>query len=112
MIGMFRLVGNNDKTVFCEMMMIEQEGPRVVGRFRHFGPKHTPWEALDAPLVFDLVRTSRNEAVFETPAGDSPKRLTYRKNANGELSIKLQTEKDGVLQQGFLLTLARTELGQ
>jgi hypothetical protein len=112
MIGTFRLVGSNDKLIFCELIMIEREGPRVVGRFRHFGPKHTPWEPLDAPLVLDLVRVTPTEAVFEAPAGASPKRLTYGKESGGKLSIRLQSERDGALHDTFLLTLARTELGK
>jgi len=111
MMGMFRLVGANDKTVFCEFIMIEQEGPHVVGRFRHFGPKYKHMEPPDAPLQLKLVQATKSKAVFERDAESTPSRLTYEKTSDGQLSIRLQTRKDGVLDEGRRLLLSPENLG-
>ena len=111
MLGMFRLVTRTTgKTRVCELLMIEQEGQRVVYRFRHFGPGHKPWEEKDKPLVFDLIEVSASKAVFESSVQTNPKRLTYRLEGD-KLTVHVQGEKDGVLDKGFELSLSRTKLG-
>ena len=110
MVGIFRLVGADHKMKVCELLMIEQHGEHVVYNFRHFGPGHKPWEELDKPLVFDLIRVTPTEAVFESSVQTDPKRLTYARTAD-KLSIHVQGETDGVLGEGFTLNMARTKLG-
>ena len=110
MVGLFRLVGADGKLTVCELLMIEQRGKHVVYSFRHFGPGNKPWEELDKPLTFDLIRLTPNEAVFESSVQTDPKRLTYtRKDDN--LAIRVQGETDGVLGDGFTLNMKRTKLG-
>ncbi len=110
MVGMFRLVGADDKLTVCELLMIEQRGKHVVYSFRHFGPGHKPREELDKPLVFDLIRLTPNEAVFESSVQTNPRRLTYTRK-DDTLSIRVQGETDGVLGDGFTLNMKRTKLG-
>ena len=110
MVGLFRLVGADDKLTVCELLMIEQRGKHVVYSFRHFGPGHKPWEELDKPLVFDLIRLTPNEAVFESSVQTDPKRLTYTRK-DDTLAIRVQGETDGVLGDGFTLIMKRTKLG-
>ena len=111
MLGMFRLVTRTTgKTRVCELLMIEQEGQRVVYRFRHFGPGHKPWEEPDKPLVFDLIEVSASKAVFESSVQTNPKRLTYRLEGD-KLTVHVQGEKAGVLDKGFELSFSRTKLG-
>ena len=108
MLGMFRLVNGKDKTQVSELLMIEQEGSHLVYRFRHFGPGHKPWEELDKPLVFDLVKVGPSEAIFDSSVQTDPKRLTYRRNGD-KMTIQVQGEKEGVLGKGFELSLTRTK---
>lgn len=108
MLGMFRLVNGKGKTQVSELLMIEQEGSHLVYRFRHFGPGHKPWEEQDKPLVFDLVKVSPTEAVFQSSVQTDPKRLTYRRDGD-KMTIQVQGEKDGVLGKGFGISLTRTK---
>lgn len=110
MVGLFRLVGADGKLTVCELLMIEQRGKHVVYSFRHFGPGHKPWEELDKPLVFDLIRLTPNEAVFESSVQTDPKRLTYTRK-DDTMSIRVQGETEGVLGKGFTLDMTRTKLG-
>ncbi len=109
MIGMFRLVVSDDTTRVSEFLMIEQEGDRVAYRFRHFGPRHVPWEKED-PLVFDLVKLTDREAVFHSSVQTNPKRLTYRRVGEDELTVQVQGEENGQLTDGFTIRMKRTEL--
>ncbi len=110
MVGVFRLVGADDKLNVCELLMIEQWDKHVVYSFRHFGPGNKPWEELDKPLTFDLIRLTPNEAVFESSVQTNPKRLTYTLK-DDTLAIHVQGETDGVLGGGFTLNMKRTKLG-
>jgi hypothetical protein len=110
MVGMFRLVGANGKMIVSELLLIEQRGKHVVYSFRHFGPGHNPWEDLDKPLVFDLIRLSPTEAIFESSVQTDPKRLTYTRK-DDELSVRVQGETDGALGDGFTLSMKQTKLG-
>jgi hypothetical protein len=108
MIGMFRLVGADDKTKVSEFMMVEQEQSGVKYRFRHYGAGHETWEP-DAPLEFDLVESGEGSAVFDSATQKKPKRLTYRLESGNNLSITVQNETDGELESGFTLQLTRKD---
>ncbi len=110
LVGVFRLIGADQKMKVCELLMIEQRGKHVVYSFRHFGPGHKPWEELDKPRTFDLIRLTSNEAVFESAVQTNPKRLTYTRD-DDKLAIRVQGETDGVLGDGFTLNMKRTKLG-
>jgi hypothetical protein len=43
-----------------------------------------------APTAFKLTRAGANEAVFENPAHDFPKRIAYRKEADGSLTARVE----------------------
>jgi hypothetical protein len=88
MFGVSRTVANG-KTVFFEYLRIETRGD---GLFYVAHPK-----ARTPGTDFKLVRLSGQEAVFENPAHDFPKRLIYRKNADGSLTARIEgngTEKE------------------
>jgi hypothetical protein len=77
MIGVSRtLVG--DRTVSFEFLRIEVRGESI---FYVASPKGR-CPATD----FKLTRVSGQEAVFENPEHDFPKRIIYRKNSGGGLS--------------------------
>jgi uncharacterized protein DUF6265 len=77
MIGMSRtLVG--DRTVSFEFLRLEERGDSI---YYMASPKGR-CPATD----FKLTRLSGQEAVFENPQHDFPKRIIYRKNSEGGLT--------------------------
>ena len=88
MIGMSRTVAGG-KTVFYEYLRIETRGD---GIYYVAHPK-----ARTPGTDFKLMRLSGQEAVFENPAHDFPKRIIYHKNADGTLTARIEgdgTEKE------------------
>ena len=87
MIGMGRTIAKG-KTVFFEYLRIES---RTDGIYYVAHPKARPG------TDFKLVRVEGQSAVFENLAHDFPKRLIYRKNADGSLTTRVEgdgTEKE------------------
>jgi len=87
MIGMGRTVAKG-RTVFFEYLRIES---RADGIYYVAHPKARPG------TDFKLVRVEGQSATFENLAHDFPKRLIYRKNADGSLTTRVEgdgTEKE------------------
>lgn len=80
MMGMSRTVAG-DKTVEFEYLRIEQ---RADGVYYVAHPK-----ARCPGTDFKLTRASANEAVFENPQHDFPKRVIYRKSADDSLTASI-----------------------
>lgn len=80
MIGMGRTVAQG-KTVFFEYLRIEA---RADGIYYVAHPKARPG------TDFKLVRVEGQSATFENLAHDFPKRLIYRKNADGSLTTRIE----------------------
>jgi hypothetical protein len=95
MIGMFRLTANG-KTRVIEFMIITETADGVVYRFKHYGTDYTPWEPA-APLTFDLVELSDKKAVFDSSVQVKPKRLIYRRNAEGGVTVTVEGIDEGRL---------------
>ena len=91
MFGMSRTIVG-DKTVEFEYLRIEQ---RADGIFYVAHPK-----ARCPGTDFKLTRLSGQEAVFENPAHDFPKRITYRKNSDGSLVASIDAG-EGTKSQRF-----------
>jgi hypothetical protein len=85
MIGMGRTVSGG-KTVFFEYLRIEA---RADGIYYVAHPKARPG------TDFKLTRLSANEALLENPAHDNPKKILYRKNADGSLTARVEGEEKG-----------------
>jgi hypothetical protein len=88
LIGMSRTVAGG-KTVFFEYLRIESRGADI---YYVAHPK-----ARTPGTDFKLSRLTGQEAVFENPAHDFPKRVIYRKNADGTLTARVEgdgTEKE------------------
>lgn len=88
LIGMSRTVAGG-KTVFYEYLRIETRGD---GIYYVAHPK-----ARNPGTDFKLTRLSGQEAVFENPSHDFPKRISYRKNSDGTLTARIEgngTEKE------------------
>ncbi|MEK6281174.1 MAG: DUF6265 family protein [Acidobacteriota bacterium] len=80
MLGMSRTVAG-DRTVEFEYMRLEQRGEDV---YYVAHPK-----ARCPGTDFKLTRRSGQEAVFENPAHDFPKRIIYRKGSDGSLTASI-----------------------
>ena len=80
MMGMSRTVAG-EKTVEFEYLRIEQ---RADGIYYVAHPK-----ARCPATDFKLTRASANEAVFENPQHDFPKRIIYRKGADDSLTASI-----------------------
>ena len=80
MMGMSRTVAG-EKTVEFEYLRIEQ---RADGIYYVAHPK-----ARCPGTDFKLTRASANEAVFENPQHDFPKRIIYRKGAGDSLTASV-----------------------
>ena len=78
MIGMGRTLAG-DRTVAFEFLRVEERGESI---YYVASPKGR-CPATD----FKLTRLSGQEAVFENPAHDFPKRIIYRKNSEGLTAI-------------------------
>lgn len=88
MLGTGRTI-SGDKTVFFEFLRIEG---RADGVFYVAQPK-----GRHPGTEFKLVRAGEREAVFENLAHDFPKRIIYRKEADGGLMARVEgdgTEKE------------------
>ena len=80
MLGMSRTVAG-DRTVEFEYLRLEQRGEDI---FYVAHPKG-PSPGTD----FKLTRLTGQEAVFENPTHDFPKRIIYRKGADGSLMASI-----------------------
>ena len=88
LIGMSRMVAG-DKTVFFEYLRIETRGTEI------YYVAHP--RAKSPGTDFRLVRLTAQEAVFENPTHDFPKRIIYRRNGNDALTARIEgdgTEKE------------------
>jgi hypothetical protein len=85
MLGMGRTISGG-KTVFFEYLRIEA---RADGIYYFAHPKARPG------TDFKLTRLSANEALFENPAHDNPKKILYRKNPDGSLTARVEGDEKG-----------------
>jgi len=80
LLGMGRSV-RGERTVFFEYLRIEA---REDGVFYVAQPLGRP------PTEFKLVKLEGQSAVFENPTHDYPKRILYRRNADGSLAARVE----------------------
>jgi hypothetical protein len=91
MAAVFRAVEGGKPDMY-EISAVETgEDGRPVLRIRHFGPGLVPWksEAEKTPS-WPLASTAKDEAVFEDPAADFPRRIVYRLADASTLAVKLE----------------------
>jgi hypothetical protein len=80
MLGMGRTVVG-DRTVEFEFLRLEQRGDAIY---------YVASPGGQCPSTdFKLTRLSAEEAIFENPQHDFPKRIIYKKNANGSLTASI-----------------------
>ena len=80
MLGMSRTVAG-DRTVEFEYLRLEQRGEDIY----YVAHPKARYPGTD----FKLTRLTNNEAVFENPTHDFPKRIIYRKGADGSLTASI-----------------------
>jgi hypothetical protein len=85
MIGMGRTL-KDGKTIFFEYLRIEV---RADGIFYVAHPK------ARMGTDFKLMRLSANEALFENPAHDNPKKILYRRTPDGSLTARVEGDENG-----------------
>lgn len=91
MIGMGRTVAGN-RTVEFEFLRLEQRADAI---YYLASPKGR------CPVTeFKLTKLSAQEAMFENPQHDFPKRVNYRKNSDGSLTA-IVDGGDGTKSQKF-----------
>lgn len=86
LFGVSRTVAG-ERTVFFEYLRIETRGADI---FYVAHPK-----ARTPGTDFKLVKLRGQEAVFENLAHDFPKRIIYRKNADGSLTARIEGDGTG-----------------
>lgn len=91
MIGMSRTIVG-DKTVGFEYLRVEQRGDAI---YYVSNP-----EARCPATDFKLSRFNGQEAIFENPEHDFPKRIIYRKNSDGSLTASIDGG-EGTKAQSF-----------
>jgi Domain of unknown function (DUF6265) len=92
MIGMFRLT-NAEKPLLYEFLMMDETPDGVTMRLRHF--KTAMAEVEKEPIRLKLTKASSTEAVFENPDNEKPKRITYRLDQPNQISVVVETTRDG-----------------
>lgn len=93
MVGTFRII-KNDKLLFSEYMMLVEDQGSLVLKIKHFDPEMKGWEEKDKFLTFPLVKVEKDAVYFSG--------LTYRKNADGSLTIYLAMKRPtGLTEEKF-----------
>ena len=88
---MFRLL-SGDKVAVYEYLLLEASDEGVTMRMRHYRPGLV--DADPAPIRLKLAEASKEKLVFENPDNDKPKRVTYAVNADGQLTVSVETTRE------------------
>ena len=91
MMGMFRLM-SGDKVAVYEYLLLEASDEGVTMRMRHYRPGLV--DADPAPIRLKLAEASKEKLVFENLDNDKLKRVTYAVNADGQLTVSVETIRE------------------
>jgi hypothetical protein len=105
MQGSGRMV-KGDKILMREHVTIEKENDDLVMYILGYGEKLKPEE--QGTIGFKLVKSSKNETVFENPKHDYPQRIVYSKNGKDGLIARIEL-LDGKNQVFFKLKRLKTK---
>lgn len=89
-MGLHRVVGRN-RTPVREFMLIEQLGDGVVMTVRRPGERTNDLD--EQPQLYKLMSSTDREALFDT-GGDQPRRLRYRLEGDGTLTVRADLYQD------------------
>lgn len=92
--GVFRWLKDGEVYLY-ELMAIrpDPDGDGLILEIKHFSAAFHGWEAPDESVVFDLVESEEDRAVFAQRG--EPARLIYRLDAPDRMTVTLETERDG-----------------
>ena len=94
MMGSFRFL-DKGKTVFYEMILVQEENETLAVRLKHFGADFTGWEEKDKNVLFRFVKKDGNRMYFEGQTFE----FIGKKSLNIYVAIK---QKDGsVVEEVF-----------
>lgn len=94
MMGSFRFL-NKGKTVFYELILVQEENETLAVRLKHFSADFTGWEEKDKNVLFRFVKKDGNRMYFEGQTFE----FIGKKSLNIYVAIK---QKDGsVLEEVF-----------
>ena len=94
MVGMFKLMHNNQPTMYEFELIVEEEGSLIV-QLKHFNADLTGWEEKDRYISFPLVKLTEDAAYFEG--------LTYRRDGPDRLKVYVVVGIGGKVQEEELL---------
>lgn len=75
------------KTAFFEFLSITDDGQGLV---------YTAWPRGGPPTAFRRTGGGGGEIVFENPSHDFPKRIVYRREADGGITTRVEGDEGGV----------------
>lgn len=78
------------KTASFEFSVIAEKDGKIT---------YAPFFNGKAMSVFTLTTQDKTSAVFENPANDFPKKVIYRKNADGSLTARIEGADPGKFQE-------------
>ena len=94
MIGMFKLMHNNQPTMYEFMLIVEDKGSLSV-QLKHFNADFSGWEEKDGFVSFPLVKLTADAAYFDG--------LTYRRDGPDRLKVYVAIKKGEELHEEELL---------
>jgi hypothetical protein len=95
-----------DKIFMREHITIEKEGEDLTMYVLGYGEKLKP--DAQGTIAFKLVKSSKNELIFENPKHDYPQRIVYAKDGKGGLIARIELI-DGKNQTFFKLKRLKTK---
>jgi len=90
MVGTFKLMHNNQPTMYEFMLIIEEKGSLSV-QLKHFNADFSGWEEKNEFVSFPLVKLTTNAAYFDG--------MTYRRDGPDRIKVYVAVENDGVVQE-------------
>lgn len=100
LVGTFRWV-KGDAVFFYELLAVEQEGPHVRLRIKHFHPKLVGWEERDRAAEWLLVHLGEREAVFLELDVPEVRWAIYRRESDDRLVSYFASEAEALTDTGL-----------
>jgi len=94
MVGMFKLMHNNQPTMYEFMLIVGDKGSLSV-QLKHFNADFSGWEEKDGFVSFPLVKLTADAAYFDG--------LTYRRDGPDRLKVYVAIKEGEELHEEELL---------
>lgn len=115
MMGMFRMIGPDRKTVVLEFKQIIETPAGLELRFRHFSSDLEPREASKQPLTLRLVHLDAESVVFVDPTPEQqkenqPHRIVLRRKGEDQYTSEVYVLREGKEQRSFTARARRARV--